>query len=46
MAESGRVSGILGAESEATNEGSVVDTALDPTAAALAAEAAKHEPQL
>jgi tetratricopeptide (TPR) repeat protein len=46
MAESGGVSGILGAEPEAATEGSLAETALDPTAAALAAEAAKSDPEL
>ena len=40
MAESGGISGILGAEPEAAVEGSVPETGLDPAAAALAAEAA------
>ena len=43
MAESGGVSGILGAEPEGSVEGSAPETALDPTAAALAAEAAKFD---
>ena len=46
MAESGGVSGILGAEPESPVEGSVPETGLDPTAAALAAEAAKSDPEL
>src|ERR1700722_12303614 len=46
MAESGGVSGILGAEPEASVEGSVPETGLDPTAAAFAAEAAKSDPEL
>jgi tetratricopeptide (TPR) repeat protein len=46
MAESGGISGILGAEPEASNEGSVTETGLDPTAAALAAEAVKFDPEL
>jgi hypothetical protein len=46
MAELGGVPGILGAESEAPIGGSVPETALDPTAAALAAEAAKCDPEL
>jgi tetratricopeptide (TPR) repeat protein len=46
MTESGGVSGILGADPEAAAEGSVPETALDPTAAALAAEAAKSDPEL
>jgi hypothetical protein len=46
MIESGVVSGILGAEPEAAAEGTVPETALDPTAAALAAEAAKSDPGL
>src|SRR5580698_7617795 len=46
MAESGGVSGILGAEAEAPTEGLAAETALDPTAAALAAEAVKCDPEL
>jgi len=46
MAESGGVSGILGADTESPVEGSVPETVLDPTAAALAAEAAKSDPEL
>jgi tetratricopeptide (TPR) repeat protein len=46
MAESGGVSGILGAEPEAAVEGSVPETALDPIAAAVAAEATKFDPEL
>lgn len=46
MAESGGVSTILGANTEAPGEGSVAETPLDPTAAALAAEAAKNNPEL
>jgi len=46
MGESGGVSGILGAEPETSVEGSVPETALDPTAAALAAEATKSDPEL
>jgi len=46
MAESGGVSGILGAEPDAPVEGPVPETTLDPTAAALAAEAAKFDPEL
>jgi tetratricopeptide (TPR) repeat protein len=48
MAESGGVSGILGTEGESPGEGSTLETAtpLDPTAAALAAEAAKNNPDL
>jgi hypothetical protein len=48
MAESGGVSGFLGAESESSAEGSFPETsaALDPTAAALAAEATRSNPEL
>ncbi|MGA2565019.1 MAG: hypothetical protein ABSF96_15835, partial [Steroidobacteraceae bacterium] len=46
MAESGGVSGILGAEPEAPVEGSVPETGLDPTAAAIAAKAAETDPEL
>jgi len=46
MAESSGISGILGAEPEASGEGSVTETGLDPTAAALAAEAVKCDPEL
>jgi len=46
MAESRGVSGILGADSEPSAAGSVAETPLDPTAAALAAEAAKSDPEL
>jgi tetratricopeptide (TPR) repeat protein len=46
MAESGGVSRILGAHIEAPGEGSVADTPLDPTAAALASETAKSDPEL
>src|ERR1700722_7253702 len=46
MAESGGVSGFLGRESEESIESSVSETALDPTAAAFAAEAAKSDPEL
>jgi tetratricopeptide (TPR) repeat protein len=46
MAESGGVSEILGADSEAGTESSVAETTVDPTAAALAAEAAKSDPEL
>jgi len=46
MAESGGVSEILGAGSEAGTESSVAETPVDPTAAALAAEAAKSDPEL
>jgi hypothetical protein len=44
MAESGEVSGILGADAEPPSESTA--TFLDPTAAALAAEAAKCDPEL
>ena len=46
MAESGGVSEILGAGNEPAAEVSVADTPVDPTAAALAAEAAKSSPEL
>jgi tetratricopeptide (TPR) repeat protein len=48
MAESGGVSGILGGGAETPSEGAAPDTptSLDPTAAALAAEAARSDPQL
>jgi tetratricopeptide (TPR) repeat protein len=48
MADSGVVSGFLGAGSEAAAEGSTPDspTSVDPTAAALAAEVAKDNPEL
>jgi len=46
MAESRRVSELLGADTEAAAEGSVAESPLDPTAAALAAEAAKSDPEL
>jgi tetratricopeptide (TPR) repeat protein len=46
MAESGGVSEILGAGTEPAAEGSVAETPVDPTAAALAAEAAKSDPEL
>lgn len=48
MAESGGVSGVLGTDSESPAEGSIPETPtpLDPTAAALAAEAAKSNPEL
>jgi tetratricopeptide (TPR) repeat protein len=46
MAESRRVSELLGADTEAPAEGPVAESALDPTAAALAAEAAKSDPEL
>jgi tetratricopeptide (TPR) repeat protein len=48
MAESGGVSGILGTEGESPGEGSTPETAtpLDPTAAALAADATKNNPEL
>src|ERR1700733_3448238 len=46
MAESGGVSGILGADAEAPAEGPAAESALDPTAAALAAEEAKSDPEL
>jgi tetratricopeptide (TPR) repeat protein len=48
MAESGVVSGVLGRDSEAPADGSTPETptALDPTAAALAAEVARDNPEL
>jgi tetratricopeptide (TPR) repeat protein len=48
MADLGGISGILGTGSESPAEGSSPDspTSLDPTAAALASEAAKNDPEL
>src|ERR1700683_5647504 len=46
MAESRGVSGILGADTEASGEGSAPESPLDPTAAAFAAEADKLDPEL
>jgi tetratricopeptide (TPR) repeat protein len=46
MAESGGISGILGGDAETSVEGTVPESPLDPTAAALAAEAAKSDPEL
>ncbi len=46
MAESGGISGILGADTESPADASVPENVLDPTAAALAAEAAKSDPEL
>ena len=48
MAESGGVSGILGGDAETISEGAAPETPLplDPTAAALAAEASKSNPEL
>jgi hypothetical protein len=46
MAESGGISGILGADSESPAEGAPPETALDATAAALAVEAARGDPEL
>jgi tetratricopeptide (TPR) repeat protein len=48
MAESGGVSGFLGADKESPAEGGALEIQppLDPTAAALAGEAAKTDPQL
>jgi hypothetical protein len=48
MAESGGVSGLLSGDAETPSEGAAPDapTPLDPTAAALAAEAAKSDPEL
>src|ERR1700735_223707 len=48
MAESGGISGLLDADGGSPAEGSVPETAttIDPTAAALAAEAAKGNPEL
>jgi tetratricopeptide (TPR) repeat protein len=48
MTESRGMSGVLGADAESPAEGSAPETAtpLDPTAAALAAEAAKSDPEL
>jgi len=46
MAESGGVSGILGADTVSPAEGGVGETPLDPTAAALATEVARNDPEL
>ncbi len=46
MAESHGVSEILGTEAEAPGQGSTPETSVDPTAAAIAAEAAKSDPEL
>ena len=47
MAESRGVSGIQAADStEPPSDGSIVETPLDPTAAALAAQAAKTDSEL
>jgi hypothetical protein len=46
MAEPGGVSGILGADTESPAEGSIGETPLDPTAAALATEVARSDPAL
>src|SRR6202050_2261574 len=46
MAESGGLSRILGADAEAPAEGRAAESALDPTAAALAADGAKSDPEL
>lgn len=48
MAESGAISELLGTDGESPAEGSVAEatTSLDPTAAALAAEASKSNPEL
>jgi tetratricopeptide (TPR) repeat protein len=48
MAESGVVSGVLGTRSDAPAEGSTPETptSIDPTAAALAAEVARDNPEL
>jgi tetratricopeptide (TPR) repeat protein len=48
MAESGGMSGILGTGNESPAEGSTLDipTSLDPTAAALASEVSKNDPEL
>jgi tetratricopeptide (TPR) repeat protein len=46
MAESRKVSEILGADTESPAESMVAETPLDPTAAALAAEVAKSDPEL
>jgi tetratricopeptide (TPR) repeat protein len=46
MAESHRVSELLGADTDAPGEGAVAESALDPTAAALAADAARSDPEL
>ncbi len=46
MAESAGVSGILGTDGESPAEGALPETGLDATAAALAAEAARGDPEL
>ena len=46
MAESGGISGILGADTESPADASVPETGLDPTAAAIAAKAAETDPEL
>jgi tetratricopeptide (TPR) repeat protein len=48
MAESGGISRILGNQSESAAEGSIAEsqTPLDPTAASLAAEVARNDPEL
>jgi len=48
MSEAGGISRILGTQSESAAEGSTAEspTPLDPTAAALAAEAARNDPEL
>jgi tetratricopeptide (TPR) repeat protein len=46
MAESGKVSRELGADSESPAESAAAEASLDPTAAALAAEVAKSDPEL
>jgi tetratricopeptide (TPR) repeat protein len=46
MAEPSEVSEILGSGTEPAAEGSVAEPPVDPTAAALAAEAAKSDPEL
>ncbi len=46
MAESGGIAGILGRDGESPAEGAPPETALDPTAAALAAAAAAGESEL
>jgi hypothetical protein len=46
MAETGGLSGILLTDAEATADASIAESPLDPTAAALAAEAARSNPEL
>jgi len=46
MAESGKVGGILGGDGDSSADGAPSEAPLDPTAAALAAEVAKSDPEL